>query len=68
MSSTVVGTAVGAVLAICALAFGFWAMLLVALFMAVGAAIGRLASGRGPYGNVDLRGVMDALSGKRTSS
>jgi len=63
MSSATVGVAVGAVLAISAVAFGFWAMLLVALFMAVGAVVGRVMEGR-----LDLRGVLDALRGKRTSS
>ncbi|ALE04489.1 hypothetical protein AL755_02090 (plasmid) [Arthrobacter sp. ERGS1:01] len=63
MSSATVGVAVGAVLAISAVAFGFWAMLLVALFMAVGAVVGRVVEGR-----LDLRGVLDALRGKRTSS
>lgn len=63
MSATLAGTAIGATLAITALAFGFWAMLLVALFMAVGAVAGRAVDGR-----LDLHGVIDALRGKRTSS
>ncbi|MDO5754253.1 DUF2273 domain-containing protein [Arthrobacter sp.] len=63
MNATLTGTAVGAVLAISALAFGFWAMLLVALFMAVGALVGRSIDGR-----LDVRGVLAAFSGKRTSS
>lgn len=63
MTSTTVGMASGAVLAISALTFGFWAMLLVALFMAIGAVVSRVADGK-----MDLRGVLDALSGKRTSS
>jgi uncharacterized membrane protein len=63
MSATMAGTAVAATLAISALAFGFWAMLLVALFMVVGAVVGRSIDGR-----LDLRGVLDALRGKRTSS
>ncbi|WP_207345571.1 DUF2273 domain-containing protein [Arthrobacter sp. E3] len=63
MNATLTGTAVGAVLAISALAFGFWAMLLVALFMAVGAVVGRSIDGR-----LDVRGVLAAFSGKRTSS
>ncbi|ALV47173.1 hypothetical protein MB46_18440 [Arthrobacter alpinus] len=63
MSATIAGTAIAATLAICALAFGFWAMLLVAVFMAVGAVVGRSIDGR-----LDLRGVLDALRGKRTSS
>lgn len=63
MNATLAGTAIGAILAVCAVAFGFWAMLLVALFMAVGAVIGRSIDGR-----LDVRGAVDALRGKRTSS
>lgn len=62
MSATLAGAALGAVLAITALAFGFWAMLLVAVFMAAGAVAGRSVAGR-----LDLRGALDALRGKRTS-
>ncbi|WP_269940018.1 DUF2273 domain-containing protein [Arthrobacter sp. HY1533] len=62
MSATLAGAALGAVLAISALAFGFWAMLLVALFMAAGAVAGSSVRGR-----IDLRGALDALRGKRTS-
>jgi hypothetical protein len=68
MTPAQTGTAVAAVLAISALAFGFWAMLLVAIFMAVGAAVGGAVSGRSWGRTVDLRGVVDALRGKRTSS
>ncbi|MHA7222969.1 DUF2273 domain-containing protein [Arthrobacter sp. RHLT1-20] len=57
------GIAIGATLAITALAFGFWGFLLVALFMAIGAVVGRSAEGR-----LDLGGVVDALRGKRSSS
>ncbi|MFJ4028678.1 DUF2273 domain-containing protein [Paenarthrobacter sp. NPDC089989] len=63
MSPTVTGLAAGAVLAVVALSFGFWGFLVTALFMAVGAAVGRMAEGR-----LDLAGVMDALRGKRSSS
>jgi uncharacterized membrane protein len=63
MSTTVAGAAIGATLAITAVAFGFWAFLLVALFMAIGAVVGRAVSGR-----LDVHGVVDALRGKRTSS
>lgn len=62
MSATLAGAALGAVLALTAVAFGFWAMLLVALFMAAGAVAGSSLRGR-----IDLRGAMDALRGKRTS-
>ncbi|MGO3886707.1 MAG: DUF2273 domain-containing protein [Mycetocola sp.] len=63
MSNTVVGLAAGAALAFAALAFGFWGFLLVAVFMAIGAGIGRVADGR-----LDLRSVADALRGRRSSS
>lgn len=63
MSPTAAGTAIGAVLAAAALAFGFWGFLLTALFMGAGAVLGRTAEGR-----LDLGGVVDALRGKRSSS
>lgn len=62
MSATVSGIAIGAVLAFAALIFGFWGFLLVAVFMAVGLLLGRIIEGK-----LDLRGVANALSGKRTS-
>lgn len=63
MSPTVTGMAAGAVLAVVALAFGFWGLLLTALFMGVGAVLGRSTEGK-----LDLAGVLDALRGKRSSS
>lgn len=63
MSPTVAGIAVGAVLAVVALAFGFWGLVQTALFMGIGAILGRSAEGR-----LDLAGVLDALRGKRSSS
>lgn len=63
MSPTLAGLAIGAVLAVVALAFGLWGFLLTALFMGVGTVLGRAAEGR-----LDLGGVLDALRGKRTSS
>lgn len=63
MSPTITGVAVGATLAITALAFGFWGFLLTALFMGAGAVLGRAAEGR-----LDLPGVFAALRGKRSSS
>ncbi|GAA4660918.1 DUF2273 domain-containing protein [Arthrobacter cryoconiti] len=63
MTGAIAGTLIGATLAITALAFGFWAMLLVAFFMAAGAIVGRVMDGK-----LNLRGVLDALQGKRTSS
>ncbi|MFJ6456361.1 hypothetical protein [Paenarthrobacter sp. NPDC091669] len=63
MNPTIAGTAIGAVLALAGLAFGFRGLLLTALFMGVGAVLGRSAEGK-----LDLRGVLDALRGKRSSS
>ncbi|MCD4851802.1 DUF2273 domain-containing protein [Arthrobacter sp. MYb23] len=63
MSPTVTGMAVGAVLALAGLAFGFWGLLLTALFVGIGAVLGRSAEGK-----LDLGGVLDALRGKRSSS
>jgi uncharacterized membrane protein len=63
VNPTVVGIAVGAVLAFSALLFNFWGFLLVALFMAIGALAGRAVEGK-----LDWRGVRDALTGRRSSS
>ncbi|RKR76089.1 DUF2273 domain-containing protein [Frondihabitans australicus] len=63
MSATVTGMAVGAVLGVVAVAFGFWAFVLVAVFMAVGALVGRIVSGR-----IDVSSLVDALRGRRSSS
>lgn len=68
MSTPQVGAAVAATLALSAMAFGFWAMLLVALFMVVGALAGGAVGGQGAGGRIDVRGVVDALLGKRSSS
>ncbi|ABY22219.1 hypothetical membrane protein [Renibacterium salmoninarum ATCC 33209] len=62
MSSTVTGIAVGAFLA-AALAWGFWGFILMLIFMAFGAILGRAAEGK-----LDFLGVIDALTGKWTSS
>lgn len=58
-SSTIVGLAVGAVLAFAGLQFGFWGFLLVALLMAVGAFVARVLDGTIVLGN-----VVDALRGR----
>lgn len=63
MSPTVTGIAIGAVLAVVSLAFGFWGLVLTVLFMGTGAVLGRTAEGK-----LDLGGVLDALRGKRSSS
>lgn len=62
MSATLTGAAVGAVLAISALVFGFWGLLLVALFMGIGAVVGRIVTGK-----LDVRDLAGALSGRKTS-
>lgn len=62
MTPTTTGMLVGAVLALTAAAFGFWAMILVALFVAVGYGVGRVVEGK-----LDVRGVTDALRGRRSS-
>lgn len=63
MTATTTGMAVGAVLAVSALTFGFWGFVLVAVFIAVGAFVGRIVSGR-----TDVAGLLDALRGRRSSS
>lgn len=63
MTATVVGIAVGAVLAIVGLEHGFGALVVVALCMAVGGLVGRVASGR-----TDLSALLNALRGRRSSS
>ncbi len=63
MSTTLAGVAIGATLAITGLVFGFWGFLLVAIFMIIGAFLGRIAEGR-----LDFRVVVDAFRGKRSSS
>ncbi|BCW64970.1 DUF2273 domain-containing protein [Paenarthrobacter sp. MSM-2-10-13] len=63
MNPTIAGVAIGAILAVAGLAFGFWGLLLTALFMGIGAVLGRAAEGK-----LDLRGVLDALRGKRSST
>lgn len=63
MNATVVGAAVGAVLAIVAVTLGFWAFVVVAVFMLVGALVGRIVSG-----DLDVRRLVDVLRGRRSSS
>lgn len=59
-SPTVCGAVAGAVLAVAALAFGFWGMVLVAALAAIGGLIGAAVSGR-----IDLRAAIDAARGRR---
>ncbi|MBW4093942.1 MAG: hypothetical protein HIU81_00260 [Acidobacteria bacterium] len=63
MNLTVVGLGVGAFLAFMAFQFGFWGFLIAVIFMLVGAAVGRALEGK-----LDPRGVIDALTGRRSSS
>jgi len=62
MSGTVTGVLVGAILALAALAFGFWGFLLVAVFAAIGGLVGAIVSGR-----LDVRAVLDAARGRRSA-
>jgi uncharacterized membrane protein len=62
MNGTVTGVLVGAILAIAALAFGFWGFLLVAVFAAIGGLVGAIVSGR-----LDVRAVVDAARGRRSA-
>lgn len=63
MKNTMIGALVGVVLAWAALSYGLGGLLLMALFMAVGALIGRLLDGR-----IDVRSLRDAFTGRRSSS
>lgn len=63
MKPTVLGIGIGAFLAYMAFAFGFWGFLIAAIFMAIGALLGRASEGK-----LDLRSVFDAITGRRSSS
>ena len=63
MTPTTIGMAAGAVLAFAALIFGFWGFVLTLGLVLCGALVGRTLEGK-----LDLRGVLDALSGRRSSS
>jgi hypothetical protein len=60
---TVVGIAAGAFVAFMSFQFGVWGFLGALLFMAFGALFGRAAEGK-----IDLRSVLDAITGRRSSS
>ncbi|MFP7760823.1 hypothetical protein [Marisediminicola sp. LYQ134] len=62
MTPTTTGMAIGAILALTAVAFDFGALLLVAFFIAVGYGIGRFVEGK-----LDVRGLADAFRGRRSS-
>lgn len=63
MTATKTGILIGAVLALTWVAFNFWAFLFVAVAMAIGAAIGRIAEGK-----LDVSSLVSAFQGKRSSS
>ncbi|MBF4628053.1 DUF2273 domain-containing protein [Curtobacterium flaccumfaciens] len=63
MNATVVGMGTGALLAIVAVTLGFWAFVVVAVCMAVGALVARIITG-----DVDFRRLLDVLRGRRSSS
>jgi uncharacterized membrane protein len=63
VNATVVGMGVGALLAIVAVTLGFWAFVVVAVFMAVGGLVARIVSG-----DIDFRRLADVLRGRRSSS
>ncbi|MEI3843296.1 MULTISPECIES: hypothetical protein [Microbacterium] len=57
------GAVVAGVLALSWIAFGFWAAVLVAAALLLGAGIGRMVEGR-----LDPRALMDVFRGRRSSS
>lgn len=63
MKPTLIGALLGAILAWAALSHGIGGFLLMALFMAIGALFARVAGGR-----IDIRAILDALTGRRSSS
>ncbi|WIB33435.1 DUF2273 domain-containing protein [Curtobacterium sp. MCSS17_005] len=63
MNATVVGMGIGALLAIVAVTLGFWAFVVVAVCMALGALVARIVTG-----DVDFRRLLDVLRGRRSSS
>jgi hypothetical protein len=63
VSLTVVGMGVGAFVAFMSFQFGAWGFLGSLLFVGIGALLGRAAEGK-----LDLRGMLDALNGRRSSS
>ena len=63
MTKTVIGMAVGTVLALTWFVLGFWAFLLVVVAMVIGGVVGRILDGR-----LDVHVLADAFRGKRSSS
>ncbi|MCJ1673859.1 MULTISPECIES: DUF2273 domain-containing protein [Rathayibacter] len=62
MTPSHLGLILGAVLAVTGLVFGFWALLWVALAMAIGYGVGRVVEGK-----LDLSSLADTLRGRRSS-
>jgi len=62
MTPTTTGALIGALLALAALLFGFWGFVLMAVFAGIGAIVGRIVSGK-----LDVRGLADVITGRRTS-
>ncbi|QYM65192.1 DUF2273 domain-containing protein [Microbacterium sp. Se5.02b] len=63
MSASVIGAAAAAVLALTWVALGFWAFLLVAVAMLLGAVAGRIIDGP-----IDVRALAEVFRGRRSSS
>ena len=63
MSASVIGAAAAAALALTWVVLGFWAFLLVALAMLLGAIVGRIIDGR-----LDIRALAEVFRGRRSSS
>lgn len=63
MNASVIGAAAAAVLALTWVTLGFWAFVLVALAMLIGAVAGRIIDGR-----IDVRALADVFRGRRSSS
>lgn len=63
MNASVIGAAAAAVLALTWVVLGFWAFVLVALAMLIGAVAGRIIDGR-----LDVRALAEVFRGRRSSS
>lgn len=62
-SATRTGIFVGAILALTWITLGFWPFAFVAVAMAIGAFVGRLAEGK-----ISMSRIVDAFRGNRSSS
>jgi uncharacterized membrane protein len=63
VNTSVIGAAVAAALALTWVVLGFWAFVLVALAMLIGAVAGRILDGR-----LDVRALAAVFRGRRSSS